>query len=191
MLDVCKANLTVGQIAMASDIKIDVTVHVSEMLKAMFGCCNVPEEQPVSPKNEATPDVLADWQTLLLRQDGERPMSFVGMALLQRHCVLEDIPGRIVQTLTIYLAQDRTVIASLTLVPSETCAAWPSFRCQAINSPVDLARFLEAWQPEQCFWQSTSTKASSNSPLVVGPDTARSTFNSMTADCLSPAVLQG
>lgn len=191
MLDVRQADLTGPPCAMASDTKINVNVYISDALKDMFGCTLGPTEVsdaivPVAPASD-----LVDWQALCIRRDGHRPVSFIGLQLLDRRCVDDGMIGQTEQSLTFYLAEDGTIYAGLAFEPSDTCAAWPAYRCQAIHGLGDLAHFLREWRPELCFEKAHQTEKMPSLNLLAGPLAARAAFNSMAAECLTLAVLQG
>jgi hypothetical protein len=176
---------------MASDIQIDVTVHISDALKDMFGYRTDPVTVPDAIPAPRGAQRTADWQLVSLRRDGQRPLVFVGLPLLDRRCVTDSPAPRCEQALTFYMAQDGTLYARLAFEPSESCPAWPSYRGEPIHDPGDLAALLRKWQPEQCF---DKALYDTDTPLTqgsAGPVAARSAFNSMAADCLTLAVLQG
>lgn len=171
---------------MASQIKINVDVFVSDALKEMFGHQPAPvrlSDVDVAPGPSPGP---MTWQHLCLRRDGDRPLTFEGAALLERTCTGVSTNERSQQSLTLYLAADGTVYAGFAFEPGEACPAWPSYRCAPIRSPTDLAQLVNDWCPEACF-----IPASSPVQRSPGPSAARSAFNAMAADCLTLAVLQG
>ena len=180
---------------MRSDIAINVEVTISGELRGLLAAAwgvvaerdliaqADPRSVPAGPLQEPP-----DWQDITLRRDGQRPLVFRGLTIVIRHCISDDLPGRGEQTLSLYLAEDRTLYAALAFMPPPTAAARPAHRCQLIRDLGEFEAFLNSWHPEMCF--ETHRVPASHQHPAAGPLAVRSAFNSMAADCLCKGVLQ-
>jgi len=181
---------------MASDIAINVEVRISDELKSLFGFATDQGQTSQGQVSDDMPPVAQAleppcWQSFCIRRDGQLPLVFLGLPLLERRCVVDAAAFRTEQMLTLYLSEDGTVYAGLAFEPSETCPARPSYRCQAIHEPADLAHLLREWRPEQWFETAHRNGKRTQHDPWAGLLAARSAFDCIAADCFNPAILQG
>jgi len=149
-----------------------------------------PAQMPAEPElTPQAPDLSAVvvWQQIVLRRDGERPLVFRGLPILTRRCVSDKVAGSGEQTLAFYLAEDRTIYASLIFEPPETTPARPAHQCQPIRDQSDLVSFVRGWYPEMSFEAGIAWECHQH--LAAAKSAVRSAFNSMAADCLCKGVL--
>jgi hypothetical protein len=176
---------------MGSDIAINVEVTISDELRRLLAESwgEAPEPEPIitpDPPIDA-PSIAADWQDILLRRDGQRPLAIRGLAIMTRRSLIEDPYGAAEQSLSLYLTEDRSVVAALAFEPAQTAPARPAHRCQTIRDQGDLEVFLKEWAPELCF-EAPRDQTHHQYPAA-GLLAVRSAFNSMAADCLSKGML--
>ena len=179
---------------MGTEIAINVNVTISDELRSLLAAGRgiVAEPDAIAPPLPLVPaepvPAPVNWQDIILRRDGQRPLAFRGLPIVTRHCASDDLPGRAEQTLSLYVAEDRTVYAALAFQPPHTAPARPLHRCQIIRDQDEFEAFLNSWHPELCF-EAARVPTLHQHPAA-GPLAVRSAFNSMAADCLCKGMLQ-
>lgn len=181
---------------MVAEPVINVEVTVAEELRRLlaFGaggvwCSDHAPSPAVSPQEPApSAPVSLDWPQIVLRRDGQRPLVFRGLPVMIRRCTPDTVVGAGDQTLAFYMAEDRTIYASLTFEPPETAPARPTYHCQKIRSQSDLASFVQGWFPEMS--SGAGVAPNSQQHLSAGKSAVRSALNFFAADCLSKGALQ-
>ena len=178
---------------MAGDPVINVDVMISDELRRLLafgaGGARVSTVQPAATQapQQPAPEVpdTVNWDQIVLRRDGQRPLVFRGLPVLTRNCISARGGGE--QTLALYLADDRTVYASLTFAPPQTAPARPAHHCQSIQTQSEFVRFVNGWCPEMSF--EAGAAPDSHQHLAADKSAVRSAFNAMAADCLSKGVV--
>jgi hypothetical protein len=190
---------------MGSDPAITVEVTVSEELRRLLVALRggkplkdpatdptadlEPEPGGHEPVLRAKSAEAPFWPEVKLRRDGQHPIIFRGLPVLTRSCKAQIPPGTAEQRLTVYLAEEELLYASLTFEPPQTACAHPSYRCQPIRDRSEFEAFLKAWHPELSFETVFATDAQQQQNLAAGQIAVRSAFNTMAADCLCKGVL--
>ena len=175
---------------------INVEVTVSDELRHLLacgaGCKRVPVHalDPDVIPSQLEPDALLamEWPHLVLRRDGQRPLVFRGLPFMTRRCTLDAAPWSGEHSLTFYLAEDKTLYASLTFEPPQTASARPTYHCQSILDQSDFARFVRQWFSEMSV--GAGVAPDSHYHLAAEEIAVRSEFNFFAADCLCKGVLQ-
>ena len=184
---------------MGSDPAITVEVTISDELRRLLSVLAggtgqrspeiVPEVVGQAVASDPVWTAAADWQEIRLRRDGQRPLTFRGLAVLTRSCLIRDPEGTAEQRLAIYLGQDGTLVASLIYEPPALASARPMHQCRPIEDSSDFELFLKGWHPEHSFETAFAADVHEQKNLAAGQIAARSAFNSLAAECLSKGLL--
>jgi hypothetical protein len=176
-------------------VEVTVSEELRRLLAALLGGRRLDEStaDPVpvvqEPAVQGNSSETPIWPEVKLRRDGQRPLFFRGLPVLTRSCKAQILPGTAEQHLTVYLAEDDLLYASLVFEPPQTACAHPSHRCQPIRDRSEFEMFLNDWHPELSFETVFVTNAGQQQNLAAGQAAVRSAFNSMAADCLCKGVL--
>lgn len=171
---------------MGAELAIDIDVRISDELRDLLRQRRPPARPDEAPVPVVHRAAAPDWQRIVLRQDGGRPMVFRGLPLFQaRRAATEG--GEV--ALGLFLAEAGDLRANLAILPPEGLAARPIHRALALSEAPALARWLRDCVSEACLDPGLTTDAESRATHASASRALRAAFISMAADCLTQAML--
>lgn len=194
---------------MGAELAIDVDVTISEELRDLmrqrrsgFQPVEAPDPAPhislvhgkdgrglPGQASMEPPLPLPEWQTHVLRQDGARPLKFLGLKLFESHARVADLPGTAELNLSLFLSEGEVVHIGLSVHPPEGFAARPIHRAATLTDPDAFARLLRDFAPESCLETALVPDAETRAVHASARSALRAAFTSMAAGCLNKAIL--
>lgn len=170
-------------------IEVTISTELLQLVGRAHGAVDdKPGEWDRAPAGEQGDPV--GWRCIVLRQDGQRPLSIRGMKLFECARPATSPSGSFEQRFVLYVADDSSIYASLGFDPDEIVGACPAYLSRHIADADALVALVRDWWPEGCFYPGTTAGVSKNRDHAGGARLARSSFNAMMTECLRTGLLQ-
>lgn len=123
------------------------------------------------------------WTRLRLRRDGQRPLIFQGMLIMEMNCRSQ--PDDLM-SVALYTDDAGSLFAAASCHPGLHVAALPVHRSRKVSSAGDYADFLAECRPAACLCPHPARQTEETPPIHDIVLAMQSAFDRMIQDCFIP-----
>jgi hypothetical protein len=172
------------EVSISSELRVLVASHSSigdQSVQATGQIVDALDRR--TPQTGLPVDTTPLWQTITLRQDGNRPAQFAGIQLLKfsEDVSIADIQLR--HDISIYLSHENEMLVSLALTPPQSSSVRPIHQMANVTKTT-VNRCLESWFEITC---QTLTRIRQNNQTALSVGQVETAFHAITSHCFQAA----